>query len=160
MLLFSSRHGWEGWAASFASTVYTSVPFHFSPASPPNPVLPFQSFPFPRNSVSIIPRNQVPSCLCSSAQFVCRLSLCKCVYWLSFLLHITIPVLSVVHSTHIQTPALPRSCLSSGMDNPPPSYSFSRGQRLRHARLYKHWFIPPVRLQSNAIRFTDVSDEG
>jgi len=137
MLLFSSRHAWEGWVASFASTVYTSVPFHFSSATPPNPALSLSKVFHSLATVSqSFHGTRFPSCLCSSAQFVCRLSLCKCVLALFPFAHHNSPFICGPLYTHsnLGSASLPGSCFSSGMDNPPPPCSFSRGQRLRHAR--------------------------
>ena len=95
-----------------------------------------QSFPFPHNSVSTTPPKLGPRVFAHlpNLRVVCH---SVYVYWLAFLLHTAISLLSAIRSMHIEASALPPlsdSCLSSGMADPPPSYGYTRGQQLRHPR--------------------------
>jgi len=119
----------------------------------------------PTKSCSPFPKFSIPSQQClnhftepGSPRVFARLhNLCVVchsvnVYWLSFLLHITIPLLSVVHSTHIQTSALPlcRALVSRAEWTILPHLAVSREDSALDMPVacpdHKHWFIPPVRL--------------
>lgn len=115
-------------------------------------------------TVSPVPRNLVPPlCLCSSAQSVCCLSLCKCVSRSpNFAHHGFLPRLSAVHSiAHLIKHPLPFSIGLSFHERNGRSIlthltSVSIGWHLRHAHVSFVWtlvYIPPVRLRCNAIRF-------
>ena len=120
-------------------TVYSTVPFYFSLPTIPRPAPPpFKVFLSLITAVSQPPHGTgFPLCLCSSAQFVCCLSLCKCVLSLS---DFCTPQLLLSLRVPFSCPfkyLLPLSVglfsLSSRMDRPPSSYEISGGWRIRQA---------------------------
>lgn len=98
-----------------------------------------------------------PLCLCSSAQFVCCLSLCKCVSTLfPFFAHHDPP-----HYLRVISRPFKHLLRLSGL-----LFHERNGQSVSQegstldtsmAHVFRHWFIPLVRLRCNAARFTERS---
>jgi len=115
--------------------------------------------------LSLTPVSQPPHragfslCLCSSAKFVCCLSLCKCVSAPLPFVHTAIFSFPVIHSTPTQATVLPlRRPLSflkrNGQSSSHPHLtSFREDSTLDMpvTHLCRHWFIPPVRLRCDVI---------
>jgi len=146
------------WVAPFASTVYMTS-LLFLPPTPPHPTPPFQSFPFPHNIVSTIPRDWVPLV----SLLICPISV------LSVTLYMCIGSLSLCtpqfffSAIHLRTFKPPLylfvrfCCFSSGMDDTPHLTSFREDDTLDTpmARLCRHLFIPPVQLRHSMVRFLE-----
>jgi len=115
---------------------------------------PFQKFPsHNHNSVSTRPTKQGTLAYLSNLRVVCH-SVNVYRFSLRFSAHCNSPFYSCDpfhdHSSICSTSL--DSCFTSGMDDPPSSHNFSRGQHIRHAHLYRRFVCIYHRYNHNAMR--------